>query len=260
MPSRGETGRIPQINGFGSCWERPPKPPSGPASHELRSLPASQGHHHGGSSIWYSRPQPDIARAQPHLGAKICSLKWAQELEAPKLTRQLVERRVRFISKACNRVGSFRPKADSTPTSQRAELLRMGEGAHAETSQSALMVILKLAISALISVILIVLSAAFSSRGSLFPFLRSQFSELWQLVVATGFPGGSDSQAPVCNAGDPDSIPGLGRYPEKEIAAHSSTLAWKIPWTEEPGRLQSMGSQAGHHVVNFSHLQGFGYP
>ena len=34
---------------------------------------------------------------------------------------------------------------------------------------------------------------------------------------------------------------------EKEMATHSSTLAWKIPWTEEPGRLQSMGSQrAGH--------------
>ena len=30
---------------------------------------------------------------------------------------------------------------------------------------------------------------------------------------------------------------------EREMATHSSTLAWKIPWTEEPGRLQSMGSQ-----------------
>ena len=30
---------------------------------------------------------------------------------------------------------------------------------------------------------------------------------------------------------------------EKEMAIHSSTIAWKIPWTEEPGRLQSMGSQ-----------------
>ena len=30
---------------------------------------------------------------------------------------------------------------------------------------------------------------------------------------------------------------------EKEMATHSSTLAWKIPWTEEPGGLQSMGSQ-----------------
>ena len=35
---------------------------------------------------------------------------------------------------------------------------------------------------------------------------------------------------------------------EKEMAAHSSILAWKIPWTEEPGRLQSMGSQrVGHY-------------
>ena len=34
---------------------------------------------------------------------------------------------------------------------------------------------------------------------------------------------------------------------EKVMATHSSTLAWKIPWTEEPGRLQSMGSlRAGH--------------
>ena len=35
--------------------------------------------------------------------------------------------------------------------------------------------------------------------------------------------------------------------PEKALATHSSTLAWKIPWTEEPGRLQSMGShRVGH--------------
>ena len=35
---------------------------------------------------------------------------------------------------------------------------------------------------------------------------------------------------------------------EKEMATHSSTLAWKIPWTEEPGRLQSMGLQrVGHN-------------
>ena len=34
---------------------------------------------------------------------------------------------------------------------------------------------------------------------------------------------------------------------EKEMAVHSSTIAWKIPWTEEPGRLQSMGSQRVGH-------------
>ena len=34
---------------------------------------------------------------------------------------------------------------------------------------------------------------------------------------------------------------------EKEMANHSSTFAWKIPWTEEPGRLQSIGSQRFGH-------------
>ena len=38
---------------------------------------------------------------------------------------------------------------------------------------------------------------------------------------------------------------------EKEMATHSSTLAWKIPWTEEPGRLQSMGSQRVRHDFSF---------
>ena len=38
-------------------------------------------------------------------------------------------------------------------------------------------------------------------------------------------------------------VPGQEDLLEKEMATHSSTLAWKIPWTEEPGRLQSMGSQ-----------------
>jgi len=35
--------------------------------------------------------------------------------------------------------------------------------------------------------------------------------------------------------------------PEKAMATHSSPLAWKIPWTEEPGRLQSIGSQGVRH-------------
>ena len=44
-------------------------------------------------------------------------------------------------------------------------------------------------------------------------------------------------------------VPSLGREDpmEKEMATHSSTLAWKIPWMEEPGRLQSMGSQRVGH-------------
>ena len=38
---------------------------------------------------------------------------------------------------------------------------------------------------------------------------------------------------------------------EKEMAAHSSILAWEIPWTEEPGRLQSMGSQKSQTQLKY---------
>ena len=58
-----------------------------------------------------------------------------------------------------------------------------------------------------------------------------------------GFPGGSDGKESACNGGDPGSIPGSGSSLEKGMATHSSILAWKIPWTEEPEGLQSMGSQ-----------------
>ena len=39
---------------------------------------------------------------------------------------------------------------------------------------------------------------------------------------------------------------------EKEMATHSSTIAWKIPWTEEPGRLESMGSQSRTQLSDFT--------
>ena len=41
---------------------------------------------------------------------------------------------------------------------------------------------------------------------------------------------------------------------EKEMATHSSILAWKIPWTEAPGRLQSMGSQSRTRLSDFTSL------
>ena len=49
------------------------------------------------------------------------------------------------------------------------------------------------------------------------------------------------------NAGD--QVQSLGQEDplEKEMATHSSILAWKIPWTEKPGRLQSMGLQRVRH-------------
>ena len=58
-----------------------------------------------------------------------------------------------------------------------------------------------------------------------------------------GFPGGSVSKESSCNAGDLALIPGWKDPLEKEMATHSSILAWKIPWTEEPGGLPSMGLQ-----------------
>ena len=54
-----------------------------------------------------------------------------------------------------------------------------------------------------------------------------------------GFPGCSEVKASACNVGDLGWEDPL----EKEMATHSSILAWKISWTEEPGGLQSMGSQ-----------------
>ena len=59
------------------------------------------------------------------------------------------------------------------------------------------------------------------------------------------FPGGSDGKEYTCNVGDLGSISELRRSLEKEKTTHSSILTWKIPWTKEPGGLQSMGSQ-GH--------------
>ena len=62
-----------------------------------------------------------------------------------------------------------------------------------------------------------------------------------------GFPGSSDGkrlptmrETWVRSLGQEDPL-------EKEMATHSSILAWKIPWTEDPGRLQSMGSQRVRH-------------
>ena len=59
-----------------------------------------------------------------------------------------------------------------------------------------------------------------------------------------GFPGVSES---TCDAGDVGSIPGLGSSLEEGMAACPSTLAWRLPWTEEPGGLQSMALQRVRH-------------
>ena len=81
---------------------------------------------------------------------------------------------------------------------------------------------------------------------SLFTF--TTFSDLWSnplnslniLVLRDGSEGKAMQKTWVRSLGQEDPL-------EKEMATPSSTLAWKIPWTEKPGRLQSMGSQRVGH-------------
>ena len=65
-------------------------------------------------------------------------------------------------------------------------------------------------------------------------------------ILPLGFPGGSVKNAPAMQE---TQVPSLGRNdPLEKGMAHSSILAWRIPWTEEPGGLQSTGSQrVGYH-------------
>ena len=68
----------------------------------------------------------------------------------------------------------------------------------------------------------------------------------WKYKFRDCFPGGSGSKESAYNAGDLDLIPGLERYPE---GGHGNPLQYsgESPWTEEPNRLQSMGSQRVRH-------------
>ena len=61
------------------------------------------------------------------------------------------------------------------------------------------------------------------------------------------FPGGSDGKASVYNVGDPGSIPGLERSPGEGNGNPLQYYCLENPWTEEPGRLQSMGSLRVRH-------------
>ena len=58
-----------------------------------------------------------------------------------------------------------------------------------------------------------------------------------------GFPHRSVSKESASKARDPGLIPESQRSPGKEMATHSSILAWRVPWTDELGRLESTGSQ-----------------
>ena len=84
------------------------------------------------------------------------------------------------------------------------------------------------------------------SNWSLYSSLLVLFKtsgNLLSCMCTSNLPGDSDHKESVCNAVDMGSICGWEDPLEKEMANNFSILAWEIPWTEEPGDLQSMGSQ-----------------
>ena len=78
-------------------------------------------------------------------------------------------------------------------------------------------------------------------------YLYSSSRENYYSITMLGFPGGSDGKETACN--QETQVQSLGGEDplEKTMATHSSILAWRILWTEEPGRLQSQRSQRGRH-------------
>ena len=70
----------------------------------------------------------------------------------------------------------------------------------------------------------------------------------WYTATILASLDGSDGKETTCSAGDPGFNPWVGKIPLEEDMATHSVLAWRIPWTEEPGGLHPMGSQGVGHV------------
>ena len=87
--------------------------------------------------------------------------------------------------------------------------------------------------------------------SSLFIVSSKNLPAIRQLVtMLKGFPGGSVLKLLPANTGNTGSIVGWEDPLEEEMATHSRIPAWEIPWTEEPGRLQFIGSQrVGHDLA-----------
>ena len=66
-------------------------------------------------------------------------------------------------------------------------------------------------------------------------------------ICIEGFPGSLMVKNPPASVADSGSIPGLGRCPGEGHGNPHQYSCWEIPWTEEPGRLQFMGSQRVGH-------------
>ena len=80
-------------------------------------------------------------------------------------------------------------------------------------------------------------------------------------IKTEGFPDDSDCKKSTSNMGELGLIPGWEDPQEEGMATHASILAWKIPWTEESGGVQSRGLQrVGHNRSTFTSLQIFQLP
>ena len=81
------------------------------------------------------------------------------------------------------------------------------------------------------------------------PLLVTLFANIFShpvdclFILLMGLPRWLSRLKSPCNAGDAGSIPGSEDPLEEGMATHSTVLVWRIPRTEKPGRLQSMGSQ-----------------
>ena len=84
----------------------------------------------------------------------------------------------------------------------------------------------------------------------------------WVIYIRSfiSFLGGSDGKESACDGGNPGLIPGSGRSLGKGMATHSRIPAWRIPWTEEPGGLQSLGlHRVEHDWSNLAHIESRGW-
>ena len=86
-----------------------------------------------------------------------------------------------------------------------------------------------------------------ATKEAPYAFLIIGYLDINAYKVTFGFPCDSDSKKSASNAGDLGSILGGEDPLENKMTTYSSILAWRIPWAEDPGGLQSMGSQRVRH-------------
>ena len=84
-------------------------------------------------------------------------------------------------------------------------------------------------------------------KQGMFLIIFPLYKEILYLSIYMGFPGVSDTKESACNAADLSSIPQLGRSLGRAWQPTPVFLSGEFPQTEEPGRLQSMGSQRVGH-------------